>query len=310
MSRWIVSTDLIDLLATAARRIRNGRMHDGFFDFDDETPTSAVATALFELNYTVVDENYGEETERPEYTFQPVAEILEGPLKPRHLVQIYQAANSYMYQTGGDAPQWAYSLPWATVNAIRFWAEKLLHELGWPIVKQQNTNTYDWAGIEGTEWVWTREHGFPELEVKPGRLDDDQLRETIKSFEIFFEQTLEQMPATLVKSRVSLLARLLLPEHPDAAYLILEPEGGRFARGTVFRDDGERLAEVQAVRLSQEAQEHEASTQLSLVDPDQAASLTEFERQGAVEGPEGSYAIDLAVAAAWSPASRRPRPSE
>jgi hypothetical protein len=133
---------------------------------------------------------------------------------------------------------------------------------------------------------------------------------TIKGFERFFEQMLEQMPATLVKSRVSLLARLLLAEHPDAAYLIFKPEGGRFVRGTAFRDDGERLAEVQAIQLSPEAQQDEASTLLSLIDPDQAASLGEFERQDAIEGPEGSYAVDLAIAAAWSPASTRPRLSD
>jgi hypothetical protein len=117
-----------------------------------------------------------EQTLRPEYSFRPVEEILEGPLRPRHLVQIYLTASSYIYETGEDHPQWAYSLPWATAKAICFWAEKLLHELGWPIVKQQNTNTYDWAGAEDAAWGWTREHGFPELEVKPGRLDDDQLR--------------------------------------------------------------------------------------------------------------------------------------
>ncbi len=85
--------DLIDLLASAARRIRNGKMHDGFFEYDDATTVDAIATALIDLNYVVVDENYGEEAERPEYTFRPVQEILEGPLKPRHYVQICQAVD-------------------------------------------------------------------------------------------------------------------------------------------------------------------------------------------------------------------------
>ncbi|KHL05596.1 hypothetical protein [Sinomonas humi] len=69
MSRMILSTDLFDLLATAARRIRNGKMPDGFFD-DDALAVESIATELFELNYAAVDDYYGEETDRPEYRFR------------------------------------------------------------------------------------------------------------------------------------------------------------------------------------------------------------------------------------------------
>lgn len=50
------------------------------------------------------------------------------------------------------------------------------------------------------------EHGFPELQINPGRLDDDEVRQAITAT----ERMGDQVSAALGMSRVSLLARLVL----------------------------------------------------------------------------------------------------
>jgi hypothetical protein len=152
------------------------------------------------------------------------------------LVQIYLAARCYNYQTGEDHPEWAYSPPWATVKAIQFWAETNRYGRGWPIMKLKNSHGYDWAGIEDAGWEWTRDHGFPELQMIPGRLDNDEVRQAITAT----GQMRDQGSAPLGMSKVSLLARLVLAAYEDAPYLILESENGRFVRGTPFRETGEQ----------------------------------------------------------------------
>lgn len=46
LSSFVVGTDLIDLLATAARRIRNGKMPDRFFDYEDTATAQSIGEAL------------------------------------------------------------------------------------------------------------------------------------------------------------------------------------------------------------------------------------------------------------------------
>ncbi|WP_336852186.1 hypothetical protein [Sinomonas albida] len=306
MSRMILNNDMFDLLATAAQRIRNGKMPDGFFSFDT-IAIDAVAADLFELNYAAVDEYYQEETERPEYTFRPVEEILAGPLKPRHLVQIYQTANCYMYQTGEDHSGWAYSLPWATVKAVRFWAEKNLHELNWPIVKHGTLNVVDWGGAEAVAWEWTREHGFPALKLDAPPLDDDELRETLKGFERYADDALRTVTAT----RLSLLARLTVAGNPDASYLVLVPEGGRLIRATAHRDDGGVVEEIPAEGPeSGEGATAEAPALLRAIDPDRISGTTPFPAQDVPDSLAGMLTVDLKAAARWSPVKRHPRPSD
>ncbi|MEJ1191922.1 hypothetical protein [Pseudarthrobacter sp. CCNWLW207] len=85
-------------------------------------------------------------------------------------------------------------------------------------MKLRNSGEYEWAGLEDAAWEWTREHGFPELRINPGRLDDDEVRQAITAT----ERMGGQLSAALGMSRVSLLARLVLAAHEDGAYLILE----------------------------------------------------------------------------------------
>jgi hypothetical protein len=87
LSSFVVDTDLIDLLATAAQRIRNGRMPDLFFDYEDTATAQSIGEALAHFNIVAVSDHYQEERAEPEYTFTPVDEILTGALEPRHLVQ-------------------------------------------------------------------------------------------------------------------------------------------------------------------------------------------------------------------------------
>ena len=311
MSSFVVGKDLIDLLATAARRIRNGRMADHFFDYEDTATAQSIGEALARFNTVAVADHYQEEYSEPEYTFTPVEEILTGTLEPRHLVQIYLAASCYNYQTGEDHPQSAYSLPWATVKAIRFWTETRLYGLGWPIVKLRNSGGYEWAGLEDAAWEWTREHGFPDLQINPGRLDDDEVRQAITAT----ERMGEQVSAALGTSRVSLLARLVLAANEDCAYLILEPDGGRFVRCTVFREGGEKIAEISSPEAAAFSVEptggEEVRALLAAVDPGpENPAWTEFAPEDIPPLDEGSRAIDLEKASAWSPLTTRPRPSD
>jgi hypothetical protein len=318
LSSFVVGTDLIDLLATAARRIRNGKMWDRFFDYEDTATAQSIGEALAHFNYVAVSDYYEEENDEheeenaePEYTFTPVKEILTGTLEPRHLVQIYLAATCYNYQVGEDHPEWAYSLPWATVKAIRFWAETGLYGLGWPIVKLRNSGGYGWAGREDAAWEWTREHGFPELQINPDRLDDDEVRQAITAN----ERMGDQVSAALGMSKVCLLARLVLAAHEDGAYLILDPDGGRFVRCTVFREGGEKIAEISspeaAAHGAESAGGEEVRTLLAMVDPGPAnPAWREFAAEGVPPLDEGSRAVDLGKASAWSPLATRPRPSD
>jgi hypothetical protein len=87
LSSFVVDTDLIDLLATAAQRIRNGRMPDLFFDYEDTATAQSIGEALAHFNIVAVSDHYQEERAEPESTFTPVDEILTGAPEPRHLVQ-------------------------------------------------------------------------------------------------------------------------------------------------------------------------------------------------------------------------------
>ncbi|MDT0170172.1 hypothetical protein [Pseudarthrobacter sp. BRE9] len=253
---------------------------------------------------------YQEESAEPDYTFTPVDEILTGTLEPRHLVQIYLAARCYNYQTGEDHPEWAYSLPWATVKAIQFWAESNLYALGWPIVKRKNSRGYDWAGIADAAWEWTRDHGFPELQMNPGALDDDEVRQAITAT----ERMGNQVSAALGMSRVSLLARLVLAAYKGGSYLILESEDGRFLRCTVFREAGAKVAEISPSEAGHGPDctgGEEVRALLATVDPSTAnPAWTEFAPEDDLPLAEGSQAINLEKASAWSPLTTRPRPTD
>ena len=61
------------------------------------------------------------------------------------------------------------------------------------------------------------EHGFPELQINPGRLDDE-VRQAITAT----KRMGDQLSAALGMARISLLARLVLAAHENGAYLILE----------------------------------------------------------------------------------------
>lgn len=86
-------------------------------------------------------------------------------------------------------------------------------------MKLRNSGGYGWAGREDAAWEWTRDHGFPELQISPRRLDDDEVRQAITAT----ERMGDQVSAALGMSTVSLIARLVLATHEDGAYLILEP---------------------------------------------------------------------------------------
>ncbi|MBT2568547.1 hypothetical protein J7I84_19010 [Arthrobacter sp. ISL-85] len=311
MSSFIVGTDHIDLLATAARRIRNGRMPDKFFDYEDTATAQSIGEAMALFNNVAVSEDYQEEKAEPQYIFTPVDEILTGKLEPKHLVQIYLAASCYIYQTGEDHPDWAYRLPWATVKAIQFWAETHLYASGWPIVKLRNSGGYDWAGREDAAWEWTREHGFPDLQINPARLNDDEVREAITAT----ERMGDQVSAALGMSRVGLLGRLVLAAHEDGAYVVLEPDGDRFVRCTVFSESGEEIAEINSPELDTPRVEptggDEMRALLAMVDTSPAnLAWTEFAPEGVPPLDQGSHAVDLRKASNWSPLTTRPRPSD
>lgn len=285
-------------------------MPDLFFDYEDTATAQSIGEALAHFINVAVSDHYQEESAEPEYTFTPVDEILTGALQPRHLVQIYLAARCYNYQTGEDHPEWAYSLPWATVKAIQFWAETNLYGLGWPIIKRKNSPGYDWSGIEDAAWEWTRDHGFPEFQMIPGRLDDDEVRQAITAT----ERMGDQVSAALGMSRVSLLARLILAAYEDGTYLILESEDGRFVRCTVFREAGEKIAEIRSPEVGHGPDStggEEVRALLATVDPSTAnPAWTEFAPEDVLPLPEGSQSINLEKASAWSPITTRPRPSD
>jgi hypothetical protein len=201
--------------------------------------------------------------------------------------------------------------PLATVKAIQFWAETNLYGLGWPILKRKNSPGYDWAGIEDAAWEWTRGHGFPELQMIPGRLDDDEVRQAITAT----ERMGDQVSAALGMSKVSLLARLVLAANEGGAYLILEPDGGRFVRCTVFQEGGEKIAEISSPEAAAYGDEwtggEEVRALLAAVDPSLAnPAWREFAPEGVPTLDEGSRAVDLGKASAWSPLTTRPRPND
>ncbi|MDP5228690.1 MULTISPECIES: hypothetical protein [Arthrobacter] len=310
MSSFIVGTDLIDLLATVARRIRNGKMPDHYFDYEDTATAQSIGQALAHFNHVAVSDSDLEEYDEPEYTFTPVEEILSGPLEPRHLVQIYLAASCYNYQTGEDHPGWAYSLPWATVKAIRFWAATRLYGLEWPIVKLRGSSGHDWAGIEDAAWEWTREHGFPDLPIDSGSLDEDEVRQAISITERMAEQMLEVLGMT----RVSLLARLVHARHPDGVYVLLKPVGGRFVSCAVVRESGQVIAEISSPEKTADGTEpadgDELQTLLENLDPGAAnPAWTEFAPEDFPSHDDGVRAVDVAKASAWSPQMTRTRPA-
>lgn len=311
VSSFIVGTDHIDLLATAARRIRNGRMPDHFFDYEDTATAQSIGEALAHINNAAVSDHYQEENAEPEYIFTPVDEILTGKLEPRHLVQIYLAAVCYIYQTGEDHPDWAYSLPWATVKAIQFWAETNLYAGGWPIVKLRNSDGHGWAGREDAAWEWTREHGFPDLQINPGRLNDDEVRQAITAT----ERMGDQVSAALGMSRVGLLSRLVLAAHDDGAYVVLEPDDHQFVRCAVFSESGEEIAEITSPAPDTPDVEptggDEVRSLLAMVDTSPAnLAWTEFAPEGVPPLDQGYHAVDLRKASTWSPLTTRPRPSD
>lgn len=311
MSSFIVGTDHIDLLATAARRIRNGRMPDKFFDYEDTATAQSIGEALAHFNDVAVSDQYQEENAEPEYIFTPVDEILTGKLEPRHLVQIHLAASCYIYQTGEDHPDWAYSLPWATVKAIQFWAETNLYALGWPIVKLRNSEGYGWAGREDAAWEWTREHGFPDLQINPGRLNDDEVRQAVTAT----EQMGDQVSAALAMSRVGLLGRLVLAAHEDGAYVVLKQDGDRFVRCAVFSESGEEIAGINSPEPDTPGVEptgdDEVRALLAMLDTSPAnLAWTEFAPAGVPPQGQGYQAVDLRKASAWSPLTTRLRPSD
>ncbi|WP_415853600.1 hypothetical protein [Sinomonas sp. G460-2] len=174
-------------------------------------------------------------------------------------------------------------------------------------MKRRDGNGVDWAGVDGTAWDWTREHGFPELTVEAAHLDDDELRQAIKTGEYSVRGT----GPWLTSTRASLLARLILAAHPDAVYLAVEQEGGRVARAAVYGGGEARIAEILPTppEEAEPGSGDEASRLLSLIDPGEANPLwAQFPRTAG--GAATPRAFDLVGAAEWSPLVRHLRPSE
>ncbi|GAA4660379.1 hypothetical protein [Arthrobacter cryoconiti] len=162
MSAFITSKDTVDLLTTAAMVITGGL---GIPNKEAVDP-AAVATAdqtgqmLVNANYASVNYRYSEDEKPYEYTWQPVAELIEATVSPFVWMQVFQAAACFEYQAC-ESPDWAESETCKFITLIRKFIDGAL--VDWPKVGiPHRPGKQEWRGLDECSWDWTRDQGFPQ----------------------------------------------------------------------------------------------------------------------------------------------------
>ena len=166
MSAFTLGGDHIDLLVTAAMRI--AEWNPKYINVPLTADT--LGQDLLNENFASVNYRYSEQEEVPEYHWTPVAEIETGDLKPEHLLQVFQAAHCYDYQSC-EHPAWSDSKAYWVSQAIAQWAEQGLTAIQWPKVRGYAGDSLRYAGLDQVEWVWSREDSFKPINTDSRRTD-------------------------------------------------------------------------------------------------------------------------------------------
>jgi hypothetical protein len=164
MGAVTVHKDTIDLITTTfiTGGTQNNKEISSFTKLMADTQADLFGQALWDQNYAAVYYQRTTDISVPEYSWQPVAELINEKLEIKHIIQI-EKSRRYLQRNSDQHPAWEQSQAKQLLERLERAIKDTLD--GWPLIPAHNNAAHcDYQGIETAIWDWRRENGFIVLE--------------------------------------------------------------------------------------------------------------------------------------------------